>query len=40
MKLNFCTSVIYGGRVYSRLIIDELNRLKVDNHKVILCGSI
>ena len=27
VKLNFCTSVIYCGRVYSRPIIDALNRL-------------
>ena len=39
-KLNFCASVVYGGRVYSRRIIDALNRLKADNHKVMLCGSI
>ena len=39
-KLNICTSVIYGGRAYSRRIIDELKRLKAENHKVILCVSI
>ena len=39
-KLNFCASVVYVCRVFSRRIIDALNRLKVDNHKVMLCGSI
>ena len=39
-KLNFCASVVYGGGVYSHRIIDALNRLKADNHKVMLCGSI
>ena len=33
-------TLIYSGRVYLRRIIDELNRLKADNHKAILCGSI
>lgn len=39
-KLNFCASVIYGGRVYSRRIIDTINRLKADNHKIKLTGGI
>ena len=39
-KLNFWAGVIYSGRVYLRRIINELNRLKADNHKAILCGSI
>ena len=39
-KLNFCASVVYGGRVYSRRIIDTLNALKADNHKVKLNDDI
>lgn len=39
-KLNFCASVVYGGRVYSRRIIDALNRLKADHHKIMLTGGI
>ena len=27
-KLNFCASVVYGGRVYSRRITDTINLLK------------
>lgn len=39
-KLNFCASVVYGGRVFSRRIIDTINRLKADDHKIRLSGSI
>lgn len=39
-KLNFCASVVYGGRVYSRRIIDTINLLKADDHKVRLTGDI
>lgn len=39
-KLNFCASVVLGGRVFSRRIIDTINRLKADNHKVRLSGNI
>ena len=39
-KLSFYTSVIYCGTVYSRRIIDTINRLKADNHKIKLIGGI
>lgn len=39
-KLNFCASVVYGGRVFSRRIIDTINTLKESNHKVKLTGGI
>ena len=39
-KLNFCASVVYDGRVFSRHIIDTINRLKADDHKVRLSVSI
>lgn len=39
-KLNFCASVVYGGRVYSRRIIDTINLLKADDQKVNLTGDI
>ena len=39
-KLNFCASVVYGGRVYSRRIIATLNALKADNHKIKLNDDI
>ncbi|MEW8547701.1 MAG: reverse transcriptase domain-containing protein [Candidatus Thiodiazotropha sp.] len=39
-KLNFCASVIYGGRVYSRRIIDTINMLKADDHKIKLTGGL
>ncbi|MES9970252.1 MAG: reverse transcriptase domain-containing protein [Candidatus Thiodiazotropha sp.] len=39
-KLNFCAGVVYGGRVYSRRIIDTINALKADNHKARLNGDI
>ena len=39
-KLNFCGSVVYGGRVFSRRIIETINLLKADNHKIRLSGSI
>ena len=39
-KLNFCASVVYGGRVFSRRIIETINLLKADNHKIRLSGSI
>ena len=39
-KLNFCASVVYGGRVYSRRIIDTFNALKASNHKAMLNDDI
>ena len=39
-KLNSCASVVYGGRVFSRRIIDTINLLKEDSHKIKLSGSI
>ena len=39
-KLNFCASVVFGGRVFSRRIIDTVNMLKADHHKVRLSGNI
>ena len=39
-KLNFCASVVYGGRVFSRRIIDTINLLKEGNHKIRLNNSI
>lgn len=39
-KLNFCASVVYGGRVFSRRIIDTINLLKEGNHKIKLSSSI
>ena len=39
-KLNFCACVIYGGRVFSRRIIDTINLLKESNHKIKLSSSI
>ena len=39
-KLNLCASVVYGGRVFSRRIIDTINLLKEDSHKIKLSGSI
>ena len=39
-KLNFCASVVYGGRVFSRRIIDTINLLKEGSHKIILSASI
>lgn len=39
-KLNFCASVVYGGRVYSRRIIDTINMLKASDHKIKLSGGI
>ena len=39
-KLSFCSSVVYGGRLYSRRIFDTINLLRAGNHKVKLTGSI
>ena len=39
-KLNFCASVVYGGRVFSRRIIDTINMLKAAHHKIRLSGNI
>ena len=40
-KLNFCASVVvYGGRVFSRRIIDTINLLKEGRHKIKLSTSI
>ena len=39
-KLNFCAGVIFGGRVFLRRIIDSINSLKADNHKMKLTESI
>lgn len=39
-KLNFCASVVYGGRVFSRRIIDTINLLKEGSHKIRLSNSI
>lgn len=39
-KLNFCAGVIFGGRVFLRRIIDSINSLKADNHKMKLTGNI
>ena len=39
-KLNFCASVVYGGIVFLRRIIDTINRLKADDHEMRLSGSI
>ena len=39
-QLNFCASVVYGGRVYSRRIIDTINMLKASDHKIKLSGGI
>ena len=39
-KLNFCASVVYGGRGYSRRIIDTFNALKASNHKAKLNDDI
>ena len=39
-KLNFCASVVYGGRGFSRCIIDTINLLKEGSHKTILSASI
>ena len=39
-KLNFCASVVFGGRVFLRRIIDSINLLKGDNHKIKLTASI
>ena len=39
-KLNFCASVVYGGRVYSRLTIETFKALKASNHKAKLNDDI
>ena len=39
-KLNFCASVVFGGRVFLRRIIDSINSLKAENHKVKLTEGI
>ena len=39
-KLNFCASVVYGGRVFSRRIINTINLLKEGSHKIKLSSSI
>ena len=39
-KLNFCASVVFGGRVFLRRIIDSINLLKGDNHKMKLTAGI
>lgn len=39
-KLNFCASVVYGGRVFSRRIINTINLLKEGSHKIKLSNSI
>ena len=39
-KLNFCASVVYGGRVFSRCIINTINLLKEGSHKIKLSSSI
>ena len=39
-KLNFCASVVFGGRVFLRRIIDSINSLKADNHKMKLSAGI
>ena len=39
-KLNFCASVVYGSRVYSRRIIDTLNMFKAGDHKIKLSDDI
>ena len=39
-KLNFCAGVVFGGRVFLRRIIDSINLLKADNHKMILTAGI
>ena len=39
-KLNFCASVVYGGRVFSRRITDTINSLKEGRHKIKLSTSI
>lgn len=40
MKLNFCASVIYDGRVFSHRIIDTINLLKESKHKIKFSNSI
>ena len=39
-KLNFCASVVFGGRVFLRRIIDSINLLKAENHKMKLTEGI
>ena len=39
-KLNFCSSVVYDGRVYSRRIIDTFSALKGSYHKAKLNDDI
>ena len=39
-KLNFCAGVVFGGRVFLRRIIDSINLLKADNHKMKLTAGI
>ena len=39
-KLNFCASVVHGGRVFSRRIIDTIILLKEGSHKIKLSSSI
>ena len=39
-KLNFCAGVVFGGRVFLRRIIDSINLLKGDNHKMKLSADI
>ncbi|CAC5416089.1 unnamed protein product [Mytilus coruscus] len=39
-KLNWASSVVRGGRVFLRRIIDGITKLKHDWHKMHLCGDI
>ena len=39
-KLNFCAGVVFGGRVFLRRIIDSINLLKAENHKMKLTERI
>ncbi|CAC5416630.1 unnamed protein product [Mytilus coruscus] len=39
-KLNWASSVVHGGRVFLRRIIDGIMKLKHDWHKMRLCGDI
>ncbi|CAC5425942.1 unnamed protein product [Mytilus coruscus] len=39
-KLNWASSVVRGGRVFLRRIIDGITKLKHDWHKMRLCGDI
>ena len=39
-KLNFCAGVVFGGRVFLRRIVDSINLLNDDNHKMKLTAGI